>query len=66
MIANSWTSSNKLKASKGYRDGEGVRLLEADDKIKVSDSNESDKERSSSNPPGRSSSTQSVLYSRDK
>lgn len=64
MIANSWTSSNKLKASKGYKDSEGVRLLDVEEKLKISETNEVDKERS--HPLGRSSSSQNLLYGREK
>lgn len=43
MIANSYT--NKLKASKGLKETESIRLLEAEDRAKSSEKGEEDKER---------------------
>lgn len=43
MIANSCT--NKLKASKGFRETDGVRLFDSEEKVKAFEKGEGDKER---------------------
>lgn len=65
MIANS--SGNKLKASKGLKESDGVKLLVSEDK-RALDRGEGDKERVSSgeNTSGKSSYNNSVVYSRDR
>ncbi|KAG8274151.1 hypothetical protein J6590_004167 [Homalodisca vitripennis] len=63
MIAN--TSGNKLKASKGFRESDGFRLLVSEEKTKV-DRGEGDKDRYSGDIQGKSSYSTSVVYSRDR
>lgn len=60
MIANSYT--NKLKASRGLKETESVRLFEAEDRGKSSEKGEEDKERTDTHR----SSFQSVSCSRER
>lgn len=65
MLANS--SGNKLKASKGFKESDGVKLLVSEDK-RTLDRGEGDKDRASTgeNTSSKNSYTSSVVYSRDR
>lgn len=62
MIANN--SGNKLRASKALREPEDIRLLAGEEKIKVVERGEGDKDRVDT--PTKSSFSNSVIYSRDR
>lgn len=63
MIANN-SGSNKLKASKGFKDTDGIKLLVGEDKSRVFDRGEGDKDKYSGDSlgVGRSSYSGSVVY----
>lgn len=63
MIANN-SGSNKLKASKGFKDPDGITLLVSDDKSRVLDRGEGDKDKYSGDSLAlsRSSYSGSVVY----